>query len=317
MGDMSLTAVGRRVSSLIAALFASACCTSLPRIADKQSQEPPRQLATHEATTTSVVWRDARRGRDVPVKIYAPVRQAPSPVVLFSHGIGEDRDSYEYVGNALSASGFLAVHMTHAGTDRAVLERGYRHLYRAVKQKENWIDRVLDVTFVLDQLRGDPRADLERVAVAGHSAGAFTAFAAAGLRTADGATLRDPRVKVIIPISMPRLEGVVPRGGYDDIRIPALNLTGTCDASLIYRTLPRHRRLPFEHTAATGHYLITIEGVNHDTFSNASDRNHPLIASLMTHFLRAFLLGEEEARAWFDEAGRAVVNGTALTIERK
>src|SRR5687767_5621519 len=166
MGDMSLTAVGRRVSSLVAALFASACCTSLPRIADKHSQEPPPPLAAHEATTTSTVWRDARRDRDVPVKIYAPIRQSPSPVVLFSHGIGEDRASYEYVGNALAASGFLAVHMTHAGTDRAVLERGYRHLYRAVKQKENWIDRVLDVTFVLDQLRGDPRADLERVAVA-------------------------------------------------------------------------------------------------------------------------------------------------------
>src|SRR5687767_6150969 len=290
MGDMSLTAVGRRVSSLVAALFASACCTSLPRMADKQSQEPPRPLAAHEAATTSVVWRDARRNRDVPVKIYAPDGQGRSPVVLFSHGIGEDRDSYEYVGNVLAASGFLAVHVTHAGTDRAVLERGYRHLYRAVKQKENWINRVLDVTFVLDELAGDSRADLDRVAVAGHSAGAFTAFAAAGLRTADGSTLRDPRVKVIIPISMPRLEGVVPPGGYDDIDIPTLNLTGTCDASLIYRTLPRHRRIPFEQTAATGHYLVTIGGVNHDTFSNASDRHHTLIASLMTLFLRAFLL---------------------------
>jgi predicted dienelactone hydrolase len=314
---MSLTAVGRRVSSLIAALFASACCTSLPRIAGKQSQEAPRPLAAHQATTTSVVWRDARRDRDVPVKIYAPVRQVRSPVVLFSHGIGEDRDSYEYIGNALAASGFFAVHMTHAGTDRAVLERGYRHLYRAVKQKENWINRVLDVTFVLDRLAGDSRADLDRVAVAGHSAGAFTAFGAGGLRTADGSSLRDPRVKAIIPISMPRLDGVVPPGGYDDIRIPTLNMTGTCDASLIYRTLPRHRRIPFERTAASGHYLVTIEGVNHDTFSNATDRHHPLIAALMTHFLRAFLLEDEEARAWFDEAGRAVVNETELTIESK
>ena len=314
---MSLTAVGRRVSSLIAALFASACCTSLPRVADKQSPKLPRTLVAHEVTTTSVVWWDARRDRDVPVTIYAPARRPSSPVLLFSHGIGEDRDSYQYIGNALAASGFLVVHMTHAGTDRAVLQRGYRHLYRAVKQKENWINRVRDVTFVLDQLEGDSRADLDRVAVAGHSAGAFTAFAAAGLRTADGSALRDPRVKLIIPISMPRLDGVVPPGGYDDIRIPVLSVTGTCDASLIYRTLPRHRRIPFEQTAATGQYLVTIEGVNHDTFSNASDRHHPVIVSLMTLFLRAFLLEEAGARVWFDEAGRAVVNGTALTIERK
>lgn len=314
---MSVTAVAKRVSSVLAALFASACCTSLPRVAGRQAQEPPKTAVVHEVTTSSAVWRDERRSRDVPVKIYRPAGRSPAPVVLFSHGIGEDRDSYAYLGNALAKAGFLAAHITHAGTDRAVLERGYLHLYRAVKQKENWVNRVVDVSFVLDQLTADPGADLDRVAVAGHSAGAFTAFAVAGLRTADGGTLRDPRVKVIIPISMPRMDGVVPPGGYDAVRVPSLNMTGTCDASLLYRTFPRHRRAPFEQTAATGHYLVTIEGVNHDTFSSREDRRHPLISELMVGFLRGFLLGEPEARSWFEEGGLATVSGTVLTIERK
>lgn len=314
---MSLTAVAKRVSSLLAALFASACCTSLPRTAGKQAPEPPQTAVVRGVTTSSAEWRDQARSREVPVKLYRPAVQSPAPVVLFSHGIGEDRDSYAYVGEALAEAGFLAVHITHAGTDRAVLERGYLHLYRAVKEKENWLNRVLDVSFVLDQLSADPGADLGRVAVAGHSAGAFTAFATAGLRTTDGDTLRDPRVKVIIPISMPRLDGVVPPGGYDAIRIPTLNMTGTCDASLIYRTLPRHRRAPFEQTVSTGHYLVTIEGVNHDTFSNREDRHHPLIASLMIRFLRGFLLDEPASRAWFREEGMTHLSGTRLTIERK
>lgn len=317
MGDMSLTAVGRSVSSLVAAIFASACCTSLPRVPSKQWPEPNATHSASEVTVTTASWNDARRNRAVPVRIYTPVGQSSHPVVLFSHGIGEDRDSYRYLGEALAASGFTAVHITHAGTDRAMLERGYRHLYRAVKQKENWLNRVIDVSFVLDQLASNPRADLGRVAVAGHSAGAFTAFAAGGLRTAEGSTLRDPRVKVIVPISMPRLEGIVPSDGYDGIHIPVLNMTGTCDASLLYRTLPRHRRAPFEQTAATGHYLVTIEGANHDTFSRVSDRHHPLVATLMTWFLRGFLLGDPDARAWFDSAGRATVSGTELTVERK
>ena len=286
-------------------------------MAGKQVQEPPRTAVVRDVTTSSAVWRDEKRGRDVPVKLYRPAVPSPAPVVLFSHGIGEDRDSYAYVGKALAEAGFLAVHITHAGTDRAVLERGYLHLYRAVKQKENWVNRVVDVSFVLDQLASDRGADLDRVAVAGHSAGAFTAFAVAGLRTADGDTLRDPRVNVIIPISMPRMEGVVPPGGYDAIRVPTLNMTGTCDASLIYRTFPRHRRAPFEQTAATGHYLVTIDGVNHDTFSNGEERLHPLIASLMIRFLRGFLLDDPVARAWFQEEGLSTVSGTRLTIERK
>ena len=273
-----------------------------------------------EIATSAVDWRDAERGRDVPVKMYVPAGAGPHPVVLFSHGIGENRDSYGYLGRALAGAGFLAVHITHAGTDRAVLEKGYRYLYRAVKQKENWANRSLDISFVLDQLATDGRADMNRVAVAGHSAGAFTAFSVAGLRVAgEEHAMRDERVKVIIPMSMPRMEGIVPKGGYDAIDIPVLNITGTCDSSIIYRTLPRHRREPFEDTRATGHYLLTFDRVNHDTFSSTADagHHHALIAEATIAFLRGFLLGDTAARRWFEEAGSTQWKGTELTIERK
>lgn len=257
---------------------------------------------------TRLIWHDERRNRDVPVTIYGPQRQ-PAPVVVVSHGIGEDRDSYAYLGRALAANGFLAVHVTHAGTDRAVLEGGYRHLYAATKNKENWIARPLDVSFVLDQLENDPRADMSRVAVVGHSAGAFTAFALAGIRGPDGQSLRDPRVKVVVPMSMPRIPSI----DYDGIAIPVLNITGTCDTSLIYRTFPRHRRIPFDETHATRQSLITLRGVNHDTFSNRTDPHHDLIAAITVAFLRAYLLDDTQARAWFDEPGRT----NKLTVERK
>jgi pimeloyl-ACP methyl ester carboxylesterase len=265
-------------------------------------------------------WRDDARGRDVPVKMYVPAGSGPHPVVIFSHGIGEDRLSYEYLGRALAGAGFLAVHITHAGTDRAVLEKGYRHLYRAVKEKENWVNRTLDVSFVLDQLSRDPRADLDRVAVAGHSAGAFTAFSVAGLRVeGEEATLRDERVKVIVPMSMPRMDDIVSARGYDAIDIPVLNMTGTCDSSVIFRTFPRHRRKPFDDTRATGHHLLTFDQVNHDTFSSTSgdDHHHALIADTTIAFLRGFLMGDPAARRWFEDAGPTKLKGTGLTIERK
>lgn len=248
-----------------------------------------------------------------------PARATRLPIVIVSHGIGEDRDSYEYLGRALASAGFLAVHITHAGTDRAMLEKGYLHLYRAVKDPMNWVNRVLDVSFVLDQLARDPRADIDRVAVAGHSAGAFTAFAVAGLRAGDEGkgTLRDERVKVIVPISMPRMDGVVSPDGYSAVDVPTLNITGTCDASLIYRTFPRHRRIPFESTTASRQYLVTIRDVNHDTFSAPSDRHHGLIATLVVDFLRAFLLGDAAAREWFDDGGLVKTDGTEMTVERK
>lgn len=253
----------------------------------------------------------------MPVKLYIPAAAERSPVVIFSHGIGEDRHSYEYLGRALAAHGFLAVHLTHAGTDRAMLERGYRHLYRAVQQRENWVNRPVDVRVALDRLASVAEADLSHVAVAGHSAGAFTAFALAGMRNVRGETLRDERVKLAVAISMPRLAGIIPPTGYDAIDIPVLNVTGTCDASLIYRTFPRHRRIPFDSTKATRQYLVTFRRVNHDTFSNPLDPHHDAIAAVIILFLRAHFAGDTAARAWFDEPGRTVVLGTELTVERK
>lgn len=307
-----------RLFALIpAALLVAACGTSLPKMPAKSAPLPIPAVADG-VTEERHVWHDARRQRDVPVTLYLPPQpRTKSPVVIFSHGIGEDRDSYTYLGRGLAARGFLTVHITHAGTDKAVLKRGYRALYRAVKQKENWIARPLDVTFVLDQLATRADADLARVAVVGHSAGAFTAFAVAGLRTAEGATMRDPRVKVIVPMSMPKMDGVVGPDGYDAIDIPVLNLTGTRDTSLIYRTFPRHRRIPFESTHATRQFLITLQGVTHNTFSNVTDRHHDLIVELTAAFLRAWLNDDEAARAWFAEAGTTTLRGTRMTVETK
>jgi hypothetical protein len=307
----------QRVWIALASLIASACCSTLPRMAPKSLVFEPAAPAEVRVTQRADVWRDDRRNRDVPVRIYASEgATTPLPVVVFSHGIGENRDSYAWLGKALAQRGYLAVHITHAGTDRAVLERGYRHLYRAVKQKENWVNRPLDVSFVLDRLSDLPLADLQRVAVAGHSAGAFTAFAVAGVRTAGGETLRDDRVKVIVPISMPRLEGVIPPGGYAGIEIPVLNMTGTCDTSLIYRTFPKHRRVPFESARTGSHYLVTIEGANHNSFV-VDDPRHELIVSLTDAFLRARLLDDFDARRWFDEPGRALVLGSRLAVEAR
>lgn len=297
-------------------LFAGACCSSLPRVPAKRVALPPLRAAHDDVRALREEWRDARRERDVPVAIYRPAAAgARLPVVVFSHGIGENRDSYAWLGRELARHGFLAVHVTHAGTDRAVLERGYRHLYRAVKQKENWVNRVMDVPFVLDQVARRSDADMDRVAVAGHSAGAFTAFAVAGLGLVDGNATRDPRVKAIVAMSMPRMDGVVAPGGYD-VAAPVLNLTGTCDISPIYRTWPRHRRIPFDAARAPRQYLVTLEKATHVSFV-VEDRHRDAVAAIMVAFLRAWLLEDAASRAWFDDPGLADAFGSRVFVERK
>lgn len=304
-----------RILVALATLFAGACCTSLPKLPEKEMPVPALTPEYTDVDETREVWRDERRNRDVPVKIYAPRdARAVLPVVVFSHGIGEDRDSYAWLGRTVAQHGYLAVHVTHAGTDRAVLERGYLHLYRAVKRPENWIHRPLDVSFVLDRLSSRADADVQRTAAVGHSAGAFTAFMLAGMTAGDGNRQRDERVKVAIPISMPRMEGVVPPGGYDTVEVPVLNVTGTCDTSLIYRTFPRHRRIPFDSSKARRQYLVTLDGATHDSFV-IEDRTAAAIRYLVIAWLHAFLRQDAVKGRWYDEAGVTDVAGVRISVE--
>src|SRR4051812_9843200 len=119
-----------------AAILATSCCSSLSRLVDPQLRIAPAVAAADYAppalftvTESSENFRDASRERDVPVKIYRPVQaNGRLPVVIFSHGIGEDRDSYAYLGREWASRGFIAVHITHAGTDKAMLETGYWRL---------------------------------------------------------------------------------------------------------------------------------------------------------------------------------------------
>lgn len=310
MCSLHCPAAVKRAAVLFFAWCASACCSSLRDLPAKHFAFPPQPPRYERIVETTGHFFDARRNRDVPWRQYAPAGlQSPPPLVIVSHGIGEDRDSYAYLGRALAHAGFVAVHLTHAGTDRAMLQRGYRHLYRATKDPKNWIDRALDVSFVLDQLHIKGKGAL---AVVGHSAGAFTAYALAGMRAPDGGSLRDPRVSVIVPMSMPRIDG-----DYSAIDIPVLNLTGTCDTSLLYRTFPRHRRIPFDASRGPHQYLVTLEGVNHDMFSAREDPHHEVIAALTIAFLHAWMEGDPRAKAWFDDPGRGSAGGTRLDVERK
>lgn len=286
----------------------SACCTKMARLVDPQRRVAAVPDVTYAApparpiTIARFDWHDAARNRDVPVTIYAPANEtSPLPLVIFSHGIGEDRDSYSYLGRAWASRGFIAVHITHAGTDKATLQRGYWHLYRATKKIENWTNRPLDARFAIDQLLAGAaaplRVDPSRIAVAGHSAGAVTAYALAGMRGSAG-SLADPRVKAIIAISPPKIAGVT-----YDLAVPVLHVTGTCDASPIYRTWPRDRRIPFEQGHAPLQLLVTLGGARHETFSNPEDPLHPLVEQITTAWLEATLNDDARARAWLFDGG--------------
>lgn len=253
-----------------------------------------------------VVWHDAARDRTVAARIYAPANVAgPLPVIIFSHGLGNSRLGYAWLGRYWASQGFVSIHPEHLGANADVTEHGLWHLYRAGFDRDNLRNVPLDIRFVLDQISRDDalpaalrgRLDLARIGVAGHSLGAYAALAVGGM-TVDGVSYRDARVRAAVPISMSE---AMPREAYATVAIPMLHITGTRDSSYAYGTTPRARRLPFESIPRADQFLVTIAGANHSTPSDEeSDANraaHDVIRQMTTTFWNAYLRDDAKALA--------------------
>jgi len=118
--------------------------------------EPGFTTVTNAVITERLTWHDPKRDRDVPVRIYSPTnRTGPFPVIIFSHGLGGTRDGYQYLGEYWAARGYVSVHVQHRGSDDAVwrdagLFQGKSAMRKAVANPNNAINRVMDVSFVID-----------------------------------------------------------------------------------------------------------------------------------------------------------------------
>ncbi|MCX8038509.1 MAG: hypothetical protein N3D11_15920 [Candidatus Sumerlaeia bacterium] len=290
-------------------------------------------------------WKDATRGRDVPVKIYHPQATTGSlPIIVFSHGLGGSRDGYEYLGRHWASHGYVSVHVQHIGSDSAVWKNQGLNAMNAMREAaatpQNAIARPLDIRFVLDQMERmnhtdgpfKGRLDLDRIGVAGHSFGAYTTLAAAGqvfvLPGGRETSLADPRVKAAIPMSAP-----VPRDrtkldrAFGKISIPCLHMTGTLDDSPIGDTTAADRRLPFDHSKAPDQYLVIFKDGDHMIFSGRAvktgraakkdARFQNLIRMSTTAFWDAYLKGDRAAKQWLADGGFEAALGTDGTFEKR
>jgi dienelactone hydrolase len=242
-------------------------------------------------------------------------------VVIISHGLGGSRDGLAYLGEALAASGFLVVHPQHPGTDISVW-RGMADpalaMSAAVLDVRRALDRLRDVDFVLDCLANPPnrqlagRADLSRMAIAGHSFGAWTVTHMLGERLPGGSLLEgmlgfplpDRRLLAGVALSPVPPLGIDPAVAYTRITAPILHITGTNDRGFIEAATPEDRTVPFHRIPAPG-VLAVLAGAGHASFAGEPNIGghfndptfHARASSLATLFLRATLLRDDAARA--------------------
>lgn len=112
----------------------------------------------------------------------------PVPVMVISHGYGDNRHLPDTVSLArsLAANGFAVAVPEHVGSNRDYRSNLSRGLSQESFTASAFVDRPLDITFLLDTLEQknsrqfQGRLQLDRVGVIGRSLGGYTALAVAG-----------------------------------------------------------------------------------------------------------------------------------------
>jgi predicted dienelactone hydrolase len=337
-----------RLSSSLQTLGVALSLICLAHAEETKTYAPP--VPALEVAIAKCEWHDARRDRDVPVKIYFPKDGAgPFPIVVFSHGLGGSRENYEYLGRHWAGCGYVSVHMQHIGSDDSiwknvpVAERA-RALQRGAVNIANVLNRPPDGQFVIDQMEkrnGDEtsplkgRLDLNSIAMAGHSFGGYTTLALAGetFILPLGMTKRydEPRIKAAIQMSAPApaIRREMDKA-YGSITIPVMHMTGTWDfLEILPQTTAADRRIPFDHMSNSETCLVIFKDGDHMIFSGrermmaapeklAQDATfQKLICASTTAFWDAYLKGNAGAKKWLLEGGCERLLGEQATIEHK
>ena len=271
---------------------------------------------------TDLAIKDAKRSREIPIRVYLPTDKTAAQVVLFSHGLGGNREGSAYLGKHWAARGYVAVFLQHPGSDDSVWkDLPIAQRMAALKQAaglQEFLLRVQDVTAVLDQLEVwnkdtahvfAGRFDLKRIGMSGHSFGAVTTQAVSGQVAPLGKGFTDSRIKAAVIMSPSAPANGNTKQAFGSVKIPWMLLTGTKDSNPINGADAKTRLVVFPDLSPGSKYQLVLDKAEHSAFGDRAlpgeterrnPNHHRAILAVTTAFWDACLRDDEQARLWLD-----------------
>ena len=131
---------------------------------------------------------DPERDRRFYVDVYKPRqwRSNQNPVIIISHGLSSKPEHFDERAEHLATYGYLVALPQHPGSDEQQTKDFLEGTSRQIFQRNEFIDRPLDISYTLDELERrnsgefEGKLDLDNVGVFGHSFGGYTTLALAG-----------------------------------------------------------------------------------------------------------------------------------------
>ncbi len=278
-----------------------------------KAEAGPFQIDTHQQ-----VFRHQGLGREVAFTALYPLGHSQTggfPVVIISPGLGAHAQATRYLERHLASHGYVVLSPVHAGSDWTAVFR--RTPFGAFSRKELSI-RVAEVLLALELLEKGRlpahlcrRSSPSQVALVGHSFGALTLQAVAGVPVTDvngrSVALSDPRFQAFVAMSpygdsFPAQRLGMTAEGYSKIERPILFMSGDQDDLWTLGRGPQAHLRPFEWVKTPHRYHLLIGGTKHSDFSQVMGlikrRTATMVNSTTVAFLDCYLKGESEAKRY-------------------
>ncbi|MFB2938891.1 alpha/beta hydrolase [Aerosakkonemataceae cyanobacterium BLCC-F154] len=280
-----------------------------------------RQPGSYTVNKQTKQFLDLRRNRSLKADIYVPIpdninqQRTAAPVIVISHGLGSDRETYAYLAQHLASYGFAVAVLEHPGSNAQQLQNLFEGKAEEVAQPYEFINRPLDVKFLLDELERLSQTDVfyrgrlntQEVGIIGQSFGGYTALTLAGadinfkslqkdcarinsswnlslllqcralILPNYNYNLRDPRIKSAIAIN-PIGSSVFGKDGLNNINIPVAIVAGTADT--VAPALPE-QIAPFTWLNNPNRYLLIMNNGTHFSTLAESESSVPLPLSVI------------------------------------
>lgn len=257
-----------------------------------------RQRGTVQFTKQTLTLNDLPRKRAFFADFYLPQTSGRLPLIVISHGLGSDLQSYEYLATHLASHGFAVAVPEHPGSSERQLQALANGLAKDITPSRELIDRPLDIKFLLDELESTypQQIDWERVGAVGQSFGGYTVLALAGaqinfehLQTQCDPdnprlnisfvlqcqaldlppiqyNLKDDRVKAVIAMN-PIASTIFGASELNRLETPLMLVTSTADA--VTPALDE-QILPFSALTIPNRYLVMLKNGTHFSTIGAS-----------------------------------------------
>jgi predicted dienelactone hydrolase len=296
----------------------------------------PGPLAIASATDLQLTGTGEQR--TLAFNLYYPTTGQDYPLLLFSHGNWSNKNSYDLIIRHWVSHGYAVVAPDHLDCCSAVKGIFNSLRYGQVGLIDARVDdlrRLLEAIPAIEQLHPAFAgvSDPSRVAITGHSFGAFSAQQFGGATvfnpdTGQYQSYRDERVLAVVALSPPGpMFDTITADSWLQLSTPTLVTTGTWDIQPRFWPDWRQHLMSFDTARPADKYALVTQGADH-YLGNLICRlerevapQHDALRMMQiatTAFLDAYLKGKERAKAFIagDELARATGAFSVLSRRR-